>query len=99
MRTSDVAPTVETKATQTAKSPEPEAKQELRPQQDSSAARLITRLGTPPSSGIEPARRSGAGRQENSATVHQVLQLQRRYGNRYVQKLLHSQEQASFRNE
>jgi len=79
------ASTVEPKVTEARKRPEPESKQESLAQQDTAAPRRISRPGAPPLPPIQPARREGAG----GSVVHNILQLQRRYGNRYVQRLLH----------
>ena len=92
MPTRELAPTVEAKTTEAQKASEHETNQETVAQKGISAAQLVSQPSGAPLPRIQPGRLNHTDRYETSRS-HYVLQLQRRYGNRFVQRVLNEGRQ------
>ena len=88
MPTREFSPTIESKTFETKKVSEHETKQESAARHGSAYSSLVSRS---PGSPLPHIQAAGLSRSANSKTwypSHHFLQLQRRYGNRYVQRVL-----------
>jgi hypothetical protein len=91
--TRELAPTVEAKTTEAQKASEHETNQETVAQKGISAAQLVSQPSGAPLPRIQPGRLNHTDRCETSRSRHYVLQLQRRYGNRFVQRVFNERRQ------
>src|SRR4030095_403584 len=89
MRTREPVPVAENKATDAHKRLDQEPQQERAAgHSDRVPLAPIGQAGTTPLPGIQSGSHKAAPFSGNAFTPHSILQLQRRYGNRHVQKLL-----------
>jgi hypothetical protein len=95
MRITESAPIAEPKAIEAHKRQEPERKPVHVGQHDTAASWLTSQPGGPPLSAIQAVRRSDFLSSPKALGPNVILQLQRRYGNQYVQKLLESPAKSS----
>jgi len=88
--TKELRPSVEAKTSEAQKASEHETIKETVARQNLSAARLISQPGGFPLPRIQPTCRNRPDSSQPSLPAHYILQLQRRYGNRFVQRVLNS---------
>jgi hypothetical protein len=91
--TRELAPTVEAKTTEAQKASDHETNQETVAQKGISAAQRVSQPSGAPLPRIQPGRLNHTDRCETSRSRRYVLQLQRRYGNRFVQRVLNEGRQ------